>query len=86
MKAMIRQLSAVQEAIEERENGADFATILAGDEIKQIDRDREAEDALDETQDNEAAEGTASVPISDCVNRGVHPNDCAHFCAHAPSK
>jgi hypothetical protein len=37
-------------------NRADIATILEEDEIKQIDRDRGAENVLDEAQDDEAAE------------------------------
>jgi hypothetical protein len=56
MKARTRQLSAVPETLEERENRADVANILKEDEIKQIYRDQEAEDALDEAQDDEAAE------------------------------
>jgi hypothetical protein len=56
MKASTRQLGAVPETPEEHENRAGVAHILEGDKIKQIYRDRSAEDALDEAQDNEAAE------------------------------
>ena len=56
MKAGTRQLSAVPETPEEHENRAGVAHILEGDKIKQIYRDRSAEDALDEAQDDEAAE------------------------------
>ena len=56
MKASTRQLSAVPETPEEHENRAEVANILEEDEIKQIYRDRGAEDPLDEAQDDEAAE------------------------------
>jgi hypothetical protein len=56
MKASTRQLGAVTETPEEHENRAGVAHILEGDKIKQIYRDRSAEDALDEAQDDEAAE------------------------------
>ena len=56
MKASTRQLGAVTETPEEHENRAGVAHILEGDKIKQINRDRSAEDALDEAQDDEAAE------------------------------
>jgi hypothetical protein len=56
MKAGTRQLSAVPETPEEHENRAGVAHIREGDKIKQIYRDRSAEDALDEAQDDEAAE------------------------------
>jgi hypothetical protein len=56
MKARTRQLSAVPETLEERENRTGVVNILEEDEIKQVYRDREAEDALDEAQDDEAAE------------------------------
>ena len=56
MKAGTRQLSTVPETPEEHENRAGVAHILEGDKIKQIYRDRSAEDALDEAQDDEAAE------------------------------
>ena len=56
MKASTRQLGAVSETPEEHENRAEVAHILEGDKIKQIYRDRCAEDALDEGQDDEAAE------------------------------
>ena len=56
MKASTRQLGAVPETPEEHENRAGVAHILEGDKIKQIYRDRSAEDALDEAQDDEAAE------------------------------
>ncbi|MGA3343235.1 MAG: hypothetical protein ABSC76_00070 [Terracidiphilus sp.] len=55
MKASTRQLEAVPETSEEQKNRADVAHILEEDEIKQIYRDRSAEDALDEAEDNEAA-------------------------------
>jgi hypothetical protein len=55
MKASTRQLEAVPETSEEHKNRADVAHILEEDEIKQIYRDRSAEDALDEAEDNEAA-------------------------------
>jgi tripartite-type tricarboxylate transporter receptor subunit TctC len=55
MKASTRQLEAVRETSEEQKNRADVAHILEEDEIKQIYRDRSAEDALDEAEDNEAA-------------------------------
>jgi len=56
MKASTRQLGAVPETPEEHENRAGVAHILEGDKIKQIYRDRSAEDALDEAQDDEASE------------------------------
>ena len=56
MKASTRQLSAVPATLEEHENKAEVAHILEEDEIKQIYRDRSAEDALDEAEENEAAE------------------------------
>ena len=56
MKASKQQLSAVPTTLEERENRTDVAHILEEDEIKQIYRDRTAEDALDEAEDNKAAE------------------------------
>jgi hypothetical protein len=56
MKASTRQLRAVPATPEENENGTDVAHILEEDEIKQIYRDRSAEDALDEAEENEAAE------------------------------
>ena len=56
MKASKRQLSAVPTTLEERENRTEVAHILDEDEIKQIYRDRTAEDALDEAEDNKAAE------------------------------
>ena len=56
MKASTRQLGAVTETPEEHENRAGVAHILEGDKIKQIYRDRSAEDALDEAEENEAAE------------------------------
>ena len=56
MKASKQQLSAVPTTLEERENRTDVAHILEEDEIKQIYRDRSAEDALDEAEENEAAE------------------------------
>jgi hypothetical protein len=56
MKAVRRRLSAVPEALEERENKDEVASILVEDEMKQICRDREEEDALAEAQDDEAAE------------------------------
>jgi len=56
MKASTRQLEAVPETSEEQKNRADVAHILEEDEIKQIYRDRSAEDALDEAEENEAAE------------------------------
>jgi hypothetical protein len=55
MKAGTRQLSAVPETPEEHENRAGVAHIREGDKIKQIYRDRSAEDALDEAQNDEAA-------------------------------
>ena len=56
MKARTRQLDSLPETPEEHENRADVAHILEKDEIKQIYRDRTAEDALDEAEDNKAAE------------------------------
>jgi len=56
MKARTRQLDALPETPEVHENRADVAHILEEDEIKQIYRDRSAEDALDEAEENEAAE------------------------------
>jgi hypothetical protein len=41
---------------EGHENKAEVSHILEEDEIKQIYRDRSAEDALDEAEENEAAE------------------------------
>ena len=55
MKAGTRQLSTVPETPEEHENRAGVAHILEGDKIKQIYRDRSAEDVLDEAQNDEAA-------------------------------
>jgi hypothetical protein len=55
MKASTRQLSAVPATSEEHENRAEVAHILEEDEIKQIYRDRGAEDALDEAEENESA-------------------------------
>jgi hypothetical protein len=56
MKATAERTPALRETLEERHNKADVAHILEEDEIKQIYRDRSAEDALDEAEDNEAAE------------------------------
>jgi len=56
MKASTRQLRAVPATPEEHENRTEVAHILEEDEIKQIYRDRSAEDALDEAEENEAAE------------------------------
>ena len=56
MKARTRQLSAVPETLEGIENRTNVANILEEDEIKQIYRGREAEDALVEAQDDKAAE------------------------------
>ena len=56
MKARTRQLDALPETPEVHENRADVAHILEEDEIKQIYRDRSAEDALDEAENNKAAE------------------------------
>jgi len=55
MKACTLQPEAVPETSEEHKNRADVAHTLEEDEIKQIYRDRSAEDALDEAEDNEAA-------------------------------
>jgi len=55
MKASTRQLRVVPATSEGHENKAEVAHILEEDEIKQIYRDRSAEDALDEAEDNEAA-------------------------------
>jgi hypothetical protein len=56
MKASTRQLSAVPATPEEQEYRAEADHILEEEEIKQIYRDRSAEDALDEAEENEAAE------------------------------
>ena len=58
MKARTRQLDALSETSEEHENRADVPNILEEDEIKEIylDRGREAEDHLDESQDEAAEE------------------------------
>ena len=56
MKARTRQLSAVPETLEERENRVVIANILEEDEIKEIYLDRGEEDHLDEAKDDEAAE------------------------------
>jgi hypothetical protein len=56
MKTSTRQISAVPATHEGHENRAEAAHILEEDEIKQIYRDRGAEDALDEAEENEAAE------------------------------
>ena len=56
MKASTRQLRVVPATSEGHENKAVVAHILEEDEIKQIYRDRSAEDALDEAEENEAAE------------------------------
>ena len=55
MKARTRQLDTLPETSEEHENRTEVAHILEGDEIKQIYRDRSAEDALDEAEENESA-------------------------------
>ena len=56
MKASTRRLRVVPATSEGHENKAEVAHILEEDEIKQIYRDRSAEDALDEAEENEAAE------------------------------
>ena len=56
MKASTRQLRVVPATSEGHENKAEVAHILEEDEIKQIYRGREAEDALVEAQDDKAAE------------------------------
>ena len=56
MKARTGKLNAVPATLDHRDNRADVANILEEDDIKQISRDRSAEDALDETEDDEAAE------------------------------
>ena len=56
MKGSTQQLRVVPATSEEQENKAEVAHILEEDEIKQIYRDRSAEDALDEAEENEAAE------------------------------
>ena len=56
MKGSTQQLRVVPATSEGHENKAEVAHILEEDEIKQIYRDRSAEDALDEAQDDEAAE------------------------------
>ena len=56
MKGSTQHLRVVPATSEEHENKAEVAHILEEDEIKQIYRDRTAEDALDEAEDNKAAE------------------------------
>jgi hypothetical protein len=56
MKARTGKLNAVPATLDHRDNRADVANILEEDDIKQISRDRSAEDALDETEEDEAAE------------------------------
>ena len=56
MKGSTQQLRVVPATSEGHENKAKVAHILEEDEIKQIYRDRSAEDALDEAEENEAAE------------------------------
>jgi len=55
MNGSTQQLRVVPATSEEHENKAEVAHILEEDEIKQIYRDRGAEDALDEAEENEAA-------------------------------
>jgi hypothetical protein len=56
MKARTGKLSAVPATLEHRDNRADVANILEEDEIKQVSRDRSAEDVPDETEEDEAVE------------------------------
>ena len=56
MKATSQQRGAVPEALEGRENRDEVASIFVEGPMKKICRDSEAENALDEAQDDEAAE------------------------------
>ena len=55
MKASTRRLIVVPATSEGHENKAEVAHILEEDKFKQIYRDRSAEDAHDEAEENEAA-------------------------------
>ena len=56
MNASTRQLSAVPAISDEHENRAEIAHILKEGEIRQINRDKSAEEALDEAEEDEAGE------------------------------